>query len=73
MSDDAIRAGFLELMDRCGVPYTAAAAMAGVSPTTIRFMVVGGVVPGRRAVRDALTRFLDTNRNARSRTDLRMP
>jgi DNA-directed RNA polymerase sigma subunit (sigma70/sigma32) len=70
--DAEVLAAIRAIQDRTGATLSQLAALCGISPCTMRGILVAGMMPGRTAPREALARFVTTNREARCRTDLRI-
>lgn len=73
MSDEQLLTGVRTIMSRTGLTPSQVAVLAGVSPSTMRTMLVAGLVPMRRAPRESLSRFLDANKNTTSRSEVIVP
>jgi len=70
--DAEVLAAIRAIQDRTGATLSQLAALCGISPCTMRGILVAGMMPGRAAPREALARFVEANREARCRTDLRI-
>jgi hypothetical protein len=68
---DLLRA-FLEIVKRHNLTDAEAAAFCGTSIPTVRIMRRGGVLPVQERPRSRIARFVETNRHARSRSELRL-
>lgn len=59
------------IMSRTGVGYAAVALAAGVSPTTTRYVTLSRELPKQSEPRARLTRWIERNRDASRRDELR--
>jgi hypothetical protein len=64
---------FKGIMERTGLTFSQAAILAGVSPATVRTMLMTGLAPERGATKRAVETFVTLNASAKSRADLRCP
>jgi hypothetical protein len=65
-------ATFLRILERHRLIDSEAAALIGVSPATVRYWRSTRTLPVRKRQLLALTAFIERNRSARSRGELRM-
>lgn len=71
-SDEQVLIEYLALVERLGLTDVTAAALIGISPHTARVMRLGRVLPMPVRCRAALRLFVERNRNAKTRSDLRL-
>lgn len=71
MTDEKPISELRVIMRVVGLSYTEIAPVIGTSPSTVRFALESGRVPDRSETRLKFFRFVERNRDARSRADLR--
>ena len=71
LDEDLLRA-FLEIVDRHNLTDAEAAALCGVSIPTVRIMRRGRLLPVQERSRRHVVQFVEVNRGAISRADLRL-
>mgnify|MGYP001118998924 CR=1 FL=1 len=72
MRDEEIIAHLREIAARLGLGYSALAALADVSPSTMRVVMATGEMPRRRQAREAIAAFVFSNVNAKTRAEVQL-
>jgi hypothetical protein len=72
VNDEEIIARLDALATRLGMNYGELAVIAGVGVPTMRFVRETKRLPRRRSARDAISRFVAVNADAKSRLELRI-
>jgi hypothetical protein len=70
--DAQIVAEYCEILKRLGLTDYAAAGCAGMSVHTIRLVRIGRVMPAHERCRQALRSFVELNRGAQTRAEVRL-
>lgn len=71
-ADAQIVADYCEILKRLALTDYAAAGCTGMSVHTIRMVRLARVMPGHERCRQALRRFVELNRAAQSRAEVRL-
>ncbi len=71
LDEDLLRAVFA-IVDRHHLTDVETAALSGTSVPTVRIMRRGRMLPAHEGPRQRVARFVEINRNAKTRSDLRL-
>jgi hypothetical protein len=71
-NNEEIIAQLRDIAARLDLGYGALAALTNVSPSTMRVVMATGALPRRRQAREAITAFVRTNANARTRAEVQL-
>jgi hypothetical protein len=72
MSGSDLVRDFVALADRLGLSAQTLAGLTGLAPQTVRSVRASGQLPRHAHCRAAISRFVATNRNAKSVADCRV-